>query len=109
MFRHETGELVRDRNGQAVPRPPSSKPPCMGAINAPVEVRERVCAKISPESGIDLSPRNVEAYAHYKECRAVGQFENDPIVRQNAAIIQQLEESHHRIRLESALVRGRFS
>jgi hypothetical protein len=42
---------------------------------------------------VDLSPENVQVYTHYLECRAVGHFPNDPIVKLHARIIRQ-EEDH---------------
>lgn len=59
------------------------------------------CPKI-PEHGdgarpglaVELTDRNWEAYSHYLECKAVGSFPDDPIVRRNAAIIRSVEDGH---------------
>ncbi len=48
------------------------------------------CPKGTPENSKSLSPRNHLVYQHWKECKAVGQFPDDEIVRKNAAIIQEL-------------------
>ena len=32
----------------------------------------------------------MQAYIHYLECKAVGNFPDDPIVRRNARLIQQV-------------------
>ena len=32
------------------------------------------------------------AYQHYKECKAVGQFPDDAVVRTNAGIISEIHE-----------------
>ena len=40
----------------------------------------------------DLSPRNRRVIRHYRECRAVGKFPDDPLVRKNAAILFELEQ-----------------
>lgn len=37
---------------------------------------------------VEMTPIIVQAYQHYLECRAVGQFPDDPIVRQNAALFR---------------------
>ena len=34
-----------------------------------------------------MTDRNWRAYVHYLECKAVGHFPNDPIVRRNAVTI----------------------
>jgi hypothetical protein len=43
-----------------------------------------------------LSPRNESALQHYRECRAVGCFPDDPIVRANAAIVRAWEDLRKR-------------
>lgn len=45
------------------------------------------CPKGSPESPFGLSPKNRQALAFDLECRAVGQWPDDPIVRRNARVI----------------------
>ena len=44
----------------------------------------------------ELSERNRKAYQHWQECRAVGKFPDDPIVRRNAAIFQRLHDEYNR-------------
>lgn len=111
MYDHKTGRLERDREGKPIPRPPHSKAPCEYAKNADVETRKKACAKVSPDFGIELSERNKQAVQHYKECRAVGQFPEDDIVRRNAAIIRDLEDRHEAEQLQrtilDAMVAGR--
>lgn len=46
-----------------------------------------------PSSAQDLTEENLQAYRHYRECRAVGHFPDDPLVREDAALILQVEES----------------
>lgn len=41
---------------------------------------------------IELSDRNKAAWQHWRECRAVGVFPDDPIVRRNAAILQSVQD-----------------
>jgi hypothetical protein len=54
--------------------------------------RNRTCRKGSPEHPRTLSEANQRCYEHYRECRAVGRFPDDPIVRRNAAIIREIED-----------------
>ena len=54
--------------------------------------REEGCPKGTPENSRALSESNQRCYEHYLECRAVGKFPDDPIVRRNAAIIAEVLE-----------------
>lgn len=65
---------------QPVKRPAGTLPPC--------RTRENGCPKGTPEEPKSLSDRNWKAWMHYLECRAVGHFPNDAIVRKNAATIR---------------------
>lgn len=51
----------------------------------------RGCPKGTPEEPKTLNKINEICYRHYLECRAVGSFPDDPLVRQNAAIIMEVE------------------
>lgn len=51
------------------------------------------CPNGTPEQPKRLTATNEQAYRHYLECRAVGQFPDDPIVRRNAAIIRDAEDA----------------
>ena len=104
MYDHQKGKQVLDRQGQPVPRPPQAKPPCEYAIGQSLERRKRVCAKISPSAGLELNARNWQAYLHYLECRAVGQFPDDPIVRQNAQILRSLHDAADSYRLSNTIL-----
>jgi len=60
------------------------------------------CPKGTPENSIELSQKNLQAWHHYQECRAVGNFPDDPIVRRNAALIKRIEDyykQHQALRL----------
>ena len=59
------------------------------------------CPKGTPENPATLSERNRQAYRHYLECKAVGDFPGDSIVRRNAGIIRSIEESHSRSQSET--------
>ena len=85
------GERV-ERGGKPVLRPKGVKTPC------------RWCPKIPPgddpvpASAAELDEKNFAAYLHYLECKAVGNFPNDPIVRRNAALIRQAEDAVEQVR-----------
>ncbi len=46
----------------------------------------------SPIYAQDLTEQNAQAYQHYLECRAVGQWPEDEIVRRNASFVRQVED-----------------
>ena len=60
------------------------------------------CKKGTPENPRSLSDSNQLAYEHYKQCRAVGQFPDDSIVRENAAIIRGVEDQFKRYETKKA-------
>lgn len=47
--------------------------------------------KLRPHA-VELTPRLIQAWLHYRECRAVGSFPDDPIVRANAAEFRRAED-----------------
>lgn len=77
QYDENTGE-VTIRRGEKLRR--VGKPPC--------EFGPEKCPKGSPEAGRELSEKNSSALHHYMECRAVGMFPDDPIVRRNAMMIR---------------------
>lgn len=87
QFDENTGKIVihPPHTGEPVRR--IGKPPCQTFVG---------CAKGSPTAGKELTARNWQAYKHYKECEAVGQFPDDAIVRRNAAIIKSIEDTARR-------------
>lgn len=87
VYDEKTGKKL-ERQGKPVPRPRGTKAPC--------RLRENGCAKGTPENSRTLTEANWQAYQHYSECRAVGQFPDDPIVRRNAAIIREAADSAER-------------
>lgn len=50
------------------------------------------CPKGTPEQSKALTEQNLQAYEHHMECKAVGQFPDDPIVRRNAMLIEAVRE-----------------
>lgn len=70
--------------GLPVLRSPASHVPCRVDIIG--------CPKGTPERPLSLSAQNAKVYKHYKACRAVSSFPDDPLVQEHAAIIRQIEE-----------------
>lgn len=92
----ETTGNPKQYNGELVERLPTVPAPC----------RRGGCPKGTPENPKVLSPKNMMAYQHWKECKAVGQFPDDAVVRQNAAIIQEihnLADQDRQVRLMAAM------
>lgn len=71
-----------ERGGKLLPRPAGSRPPC------------RTCPKIPPgtdprpENAVELSEEHRDTVRYYEECRAVGHFPDDPIVRWAARVLK---------------------
>lgn len=72
--------------------------------------RVRTCPKGTPENPKTLSPENELCYEHFLECKAIGQFPDDSVVRRNAAVIQgvldavsTIQENEYRNRMLRAL------
>ena len=86
VFDEKTGKRCLWR-GEPLLRPDDKPPPCRTVQG---------CAKGTPEEPRELNERNQQTYRHYRECKAVGQFPVDAIVRQNAAIINAVEEAVRR-------------
>lgn len=82
VYDEKTGQRALFR-GKPIPRPASTGPPCHYGPDR--------CPKVSPDSGLALSDKHVITYNHYLECRAVGQFPDDAVVRRNARVIYVAE------------------
>jgi hypothetical protein len=76
------------RSGLMIVRPPGTRPPC--------RIAGLGCPKGTPENQKGLSAANQAAWRHNHECRATGNFPDDPIVRRNAALIAEVERAHSR-------------
>jgi len=96
LYDHASGQRLSDRQGQPIARPAGTFAPCRYRTPG-IEP----CAKGSPEAGRELSARNRQAYLHYLECRSVGQFPDDAIVRRNAALIQHAERTQADERIQT--------
>ena len=87
VYDEKTGRRM-EHAGKPVRRPIGTLPPCRTRANG--------CPKGTPEDSRALTDTNWQAYQHYCECRAVGQFPDDPIVRRNAALIREAADSAER-------------
>lgn len=80
-----------ERGGLPVLRPKNVKTPCQWCPKIPPGESPK------PENAIELSEKNIAAVVHYRECKAVGEFPDDAIVRRNAALIRGAEEVAERV------------
>lgn len=85
----ETGQPVKTRRADILeieeyePRTPQCPPLCR---------TPKGCPKGTAEDPVELNERNQRAYQHYLECKAIGQFPDDPVVKRNAMIIRRVED-----------------
>jgi hypothetical protein len=92
----EFGPVTRRpaRTGSPVPRPAGMPTPCHRCPKTEGEpVRTREHAR-------ELTPALRACYMHYLECRAVGRFPDDDLVRRHARIIRSVEDEVGALRLE---------
>ena len=82
QYDEKTGGIEKDGRGNDQKRLPKLGPPC---------TRSK-CQKGTIDKQRSLSKRNEAAYAHYLECRAVGKFPDDPLVRATARTIYAFEQ-----------------
>jgi hypothetical protein len=77
VYDEETGE--REKKGEEdIPRYKGIKPPCGYSQG---------CAKGTPEESRALTEQNMQAWQFIRECKSVGKFPDDPIVRRNASLV----------------------
>lgn len=80
LFDPERGEFeIDDETGERIPRFDEAILACQ---------THEGCPNGTPDKPLSLSRKNRQAFKHYQECVAVSHFPDDPIVRQNAAIIR---------------------
>jgi len=80
------GEMMT-RGGEPTPRTPGAKTPCVFCPKIPPGAAPK------PENAVEVTPQLADCLTHYLECRAVGQFPADPIVRTAAVLIRQVEDA----------------
>lgn len=105
VYNHQTGKRELDHEGKPIPRG-IGKAPCQATIGAPREVRARICAKIAPDAEVALNEKNQRTYEHYQECKAVGRFPDDALVKHHARLIRKIEDENTIGRLELALFKS---
>lgn len=102
MYNEDDGLVMLNPVGEPFPRMRGNLPPC--------KIDRRAgggCDKGTPEHNLNHTPQNRQAYEHYKQCKATGDWPRvrnedgsdgpvDPIVKQNAAIIAEAEEAWQR-------------
>lgn len=89
---------TRRRSDEPIERDDMTPAPCR---------THKGCPKGTPEDSKALDDRNWQAYQHHLECKAVGSFPDDPIVRRNAMLIETVREQVEQLRrqeFETALL-----
>lgn len=66
--------------------------PCQECPKIPVGAPQK-----TREHAIELSDKNYQAWQHYLECRAVGKFPDDPIVRRNARVLRDVYDEYEKL------------
>ncbi len=89
---------VKQRDGQDRPR----FGPCLCEV--PTKDGKSLCPKGHWTEPVELSRRNIRAYNHYLECKATGNFPDDPIVGRNAGIIRAIEDAIERSKRDETLL-----
>jgi hypothetical protein len=88
-----------ERAGKPVMRLPMIPTPCHSCPKIPDGVD-----KVS-DNAVEPTDRSWRAYDHYRKCRAVGVFPDDPIVRRNAAVVRAVEDDFEGAPLRRLLAR----
>jgi hypothetical protein len=94
---HDTPDRFGDavvRGGRPVARPPGCPTPCSYCPKQPADVPDHARR---PETAVELSDKNARAVAFSRECRAVGRWPDDALVRRNAAVVAEAERSAERV------------
>lgn len=74
-------------------RPAGVPTPCHKCVKVPLEAREAGLDTPTLRAlAVDPTDQSRDAFEFYQECRAVGHFPNDPIVRWCARIIREVED-----------------
>jgi len=90
--------VIDKSTGEPFPRRPGTPTPCRWCPKIP-----EGAAKVRANA-VELNERNAAAYLHYRECRAVGSFPDDWIVRRNARAIREVEDAAERFRQSEHLM-----
>ena len=91
LYDEETGAVKKNaRTGMDTKRPPHIPVMCETS---------KGCPRGTPDD--EMRPYNWQCWRHYQMCRATGNWPDDEVVRENAAIISDVEgivERHQRCR-----------
>lgn len=74
-------------------RPPGSPLECARCPKIPVSEYPHYDPRRAPEVACEMDAQCWQIYHHYQECKAVGHFPEDPLVRRHAGIIRGVEEA----------------
>lgn len=77
-----------DENTGRVGRNPTTRK-AMLRYSKPLCQTDWGCVKGTPENPIGFSKQNQQAFEHYLECKEVGIFPDDGVVRRNARVISK--------------------
>jgi hypothetical protein len=96
VYDEQTGRRAEypPQSGRPIPRAAGNEPPCRRGPDK--------CPKGHPAAGRELTEVNWQAYMHYLECKATGNFPADPIVSRNAGVIRGVEDALDRAEQELA-------
>lgn len=101
MYCEDTGEVLLNGLKQPLLRMGNNVPPCR--MRGP----GGGCVKGTPEDQRNHTPQNMLAYDHWKQCKATNDWprnaegEIDPIVKRNAAILEEAEADYTRQQWDS--------
>lgn len=84
------------RHGQPLRRASGQGSPC------------KRCVKTRPYAA-DISDRNWATYIHYLECKAVGHFPDDTLVKKSASVIRRCEDHADKLAAMGAMSAGLIS
>lgn len=99
--RYRVDEPPDRRTGLPMLRPPGVPTPCRSCARVPAYARKAGLPRAELRKlAVELTPGQREALRFYRECRAVGQFPDDPLVRWYAAVIREVEDRTEREPLE---------
>lgn len=92
----DDGEVMKrpPKIGLPVLRPAGTPTPCSRCPKIPASAPAK-----TREYAIELTDQNFQAWQHYLECRAIGRFPDDPIVRRNARILREVYDEYEKLPL----------
>lgn len=89
------------RTGLPMLRPAGSPTPCLQCPKVPSPEGFRGDWRAARKAAREMTDANRLAYAHYRRCRAVNRFPDDPIVSWCASLIRAVEDAHAKLPLQT--------